>query len=543
MSDKEEKRYWSERNFVVDLLKQLPLHVFWKNKSLVYLGCNDVFAQSLGLFSPEDVIGKTDYDLPTRKEESDAYRTDDLDVMRSRKSKINIEESQTLPNGEVITLLTSKVPLLASNGDVIGVLGVYTDITERKKMELALKSAKERAEAADQAKTTFIANMSHDIRTPISGIIGISEMLKKEGDTYKDRELGHIIHDSSRSLLYLLNDILIISANAKEEKDFQFETFDLNEFIRNIEKLFSLNTKIKKIKFEVNSAPDLPANIISDRIKLERILVNLVGNALKFTEKGHVKLTTKCLRSNKNQLMIAFSVSDTGVGIPKNKIDRIFDHFYRISPSYKGKYTGSGMGLFIVKKLVNLLNGKINVTSELNKGSDFTVILPIKVEKRDTTLFQKMSIDNSFLTGADAIINIVSDEKQNKLRVLFIEDDNVAMMAGKYFLKMAGFQVETAYDAEEGLKKVKASKFDLVITDIGLPGISGVELTWLIRRWEKKTVNAYLPVVGLSAHVLSEVSKEASEVGMNLILEKPIDETKIKMLFQLLQEKNHNHQL
>lgn len=546
MTITEEQRYWSERNFVVDLLKQLPSHIFWKNRDSVYLGCNDAFAQSLGLSSPEEVIGKTDYDLSTTKEESDAYRADDLDVMHSRQAKLNIEETQTLPNGKIITLLTSKVPLLDKNSEVIGVLGIYSDITERKKMELALKEAKEKAEAANHAKSMFIANISHDLRTPISGVIGMAEMLEKEGGTQKDREFGHIIHESSDSLLSLLNDILlIISVDATKEEYLRFETFNLKERIYHIEELFASSTKIKNIKFKINFAKDLPEYITSDRIKIDRILLNLIGNALKFTDKGYVKLTTKFLVKN-NKTMIEFSVRDTGVGIPEDKIDKIFERFYRVTPSYEGKYTGFGIGLFIVKKFVSLLKGNIKVKSELGRGTTFTVTLPVKIEKEKTVTEQINEKNNltSIKTrietaGLSCLIpnNNGSNKKQKRLKILFIEDDNIAKRTGQYFLEAAGFKVETVSDGEEGLKKLKSSMFDLVITDIGLPGIDGIELAFLIRRWEKRTNKVPMLIVGSSAHASSDIEKEALEVGMNLVLEKPIDEGKIKKMIGLLQEK------
>lgn len=531
LTKEEELRYWLERNFVVDLLKQLPSRIFWKNKDCVYLGCNDAFAQSLGLTSPQEIIGKTDYNLPTTKEESDAYRADDFEVMRSRQAKLDIEESQTLSNGTKITLLTSKVPLLDSGGDVIGVLGIYSDITERKKTELALKEAKEQAEAADLAKTMFIANMSHDIRTPISRIIGLAEMLKKEGDSQKDRELGQIIQDSGENLLTLLNAILsMISIEEIKDENLHFTSFNLIKRIHHIQKSFHLKSKSKNINFQLCFTPDFPKNIIADRSKIERILFNLIDNALKFTNTGRIKLSAQVFKKNNNEVMLELSVSDTGLGIAHDQIDKIFDRFYRISPSYEGKYQGFGIGLFIVKKMLDVLKGNIDVQSELGKGTTFTINLPIEIEKHE--------IKNLDPICSNTLSDISSFQSQYETKILFIEDDAIARMTGQHLLEANGFKVETALDGEEGLKKAKSAVYDLIVTDIGLPGLDGIEVTLLLRRWEKQTAKSYLPIIGLSAHVSDDMKEEATQIGMNLMLEKPLNEGKIKLISAISQKRD-----
>jgi PAS domain S-box-containing protein len=444
MPPHEEERYWLERDFVIDLLKQLPSRIFWKNKNSVYLGCNDVFAQSVGFSSPEEIIGKTDYDLPTTKEESASYQEDDKQVMQSLQPKLNIEESQTFPDGRKITLLTSKVPLLNKNGEVIGILGIYSDITDRKKMEEALHQAKIAAEAANQAKSVFIANMSHDIRTPLSGIIGVSKILERTGTSDEDREYGHTIHEASKDLLSLLNDILaVVSSDQVKEDSLNLETFSLPERIERMGRLFTANVQTKQIKLGINTDPNLPEYIVSDRLKIDRVLLNLISNALKFTERGYVKLSTHLQSNDHDHAIIQFIISDSGIGIPADKIDRIFDRFYKITPSYKTKHKGYGIGLFMVKQFVTLLGGKVAVESELGKGTAFHVTLPVKIGKKEEAKKvednapQKVILAKSKVTTPPKPI-LSTKKKGNEFKVLLIEDDNLARRTGTFFLESTG---------------------------------------------------------------------------------------------------------
>jgi PAS domain S-box-containing protein len=544
MAPHEEERYWLERDFVIDLLKQLPSRIFWKNKNSVYLGCNDVFAQSVGFSSPEEIIGKTDYDLPTTKEESASYQADDKQVMQSLQPKLNIEESQTFPDGRKITLLTSKVPLLNKNGEVIGVLGIYSDITDRKKMEEALHQAKIAAEAANEAKSIFIANMSHDVRTPLSGIIGVSKILERKGTSGEDRECGHTIHEASKDLLSLLNDILaVVSADQVKEDSLNLETFSLPERIEHTGRLFTANVQTKQIKLDINTDPNLPEYIVSDRLKIDRVLLNLISNALKFTERGYVKLSTQLQSKDHDQAMIQFIISDSGIGIPADKIDQIFDHFYKITPSYKTKHTGYGIGLFMVKQFVTLLGGKVTVESELGKGTAFHVTLPVKIGKKEEAKKVEDNAPQQVILAKSKVTTppkpILSTQKKgNEFKVLLIEDDTLARRTGTFFLESAGLNVLAVADGEEAVRVAKSQPFDLIITDIGLPGIDGNEFTLLFRHWEDKLCKKPIPIVGLSAHSSAEAKEEALSVGMNDLLEKPINDQKIIDILSFLPKDN-----
>ncbi len=282
------------------MIAYLPGNVYWMDRNCIHIGCNDNVLKMTGL-SKNQYIGKTYEELAElagwTHGEAQSFKKDDLEVLTTGLPKRNIEEPLLRHvDGSFHYYLTSRVPMLSQKGDIIGVAGISVDITERKKMEEDLLQSKEKAKAANLAKSAFITNMSHDIRTPLSGIIGMADMLEKEGDSTKDREYGHTILETSDRLLSLLNDILeIVSADEAREENINFITFNLLERINHVRELFLSSSQIKNLALSANISPDLPEYIVSDRIKVDRILLNLISNALKFTNQGHVKLGAQLL--------------------------------------------------------------------------------------------------------------------------------------------------------------------------------------------------------------------------------------------------------
>lgn len=503
----------------------IPNHyIFWKDKNSVYLGCNQALAHSLGLNSPADIIGKTDYELPTPIEQSDAYRADDQEVMRSGLAKLNIEEKQTLPGGIEKVLLTSKVPLYGREGKIDGVLAIYSDITEQKKMQFALEQARINAETANQAKSEFIANMSHDLRTPISGIIGLATLLQKTVNTIEQKEYAQWIYNSGEQLLELLNGVLDIGfVEGIQEHDLYCQPFVFKELIDEIIQLELPTIKMKGLDLKIELDSSIPSILVTDRLKLHRILLNLIGNAIKFTTKGVISLRVTKKSMQAEQVEIEFSVTDTGIGIPQELQSRVFERFFRGSPSYKGVHQGHGVGLHIVQRYVELLKGDIKLDSQLGKGTTIAFTLPLLsyssplIETReDELILQKLPLVrrldiNDFVAGVD------------KPRILLVEDNLIALRIVESIVTQAGGDFISAIDGEKALALVKNSSFDLVITDIGLPGISGYELTEDIRKWEIENGRKSIPIIGLTAHALDKTEQICLVAGMNKVLTKPIN--------------------
>jgi len=415
------------------------------------------------------------------------------------------------PDGEIRWIMDKGFPVYDNNGLCCGVTGVAVDITIEKKHELELQKAKEDAEAANRAKIVFIENMSHDIRTPLSGVIGMSSLLAQKLNEPQHKQYAQWINDSGEQLLKLLNGILeVISADNINENDVNKEFFDLRQCIKDIVELETPTAYLKGLDLRFYVDKDIPRFVYSDRIKVHRILLNLLGNAIKFTEKGHVAISAQLRELHQQQAIVQFSVTDTGIGILEEQQNKVFERFHKVTPSYKGIYSGFGVGLHIVLTYVKLLGGTIQLTSKLGVGTTFDFFLPFKCLNVERWNFDKhSSADKSF---------ILTDQ----CHVLIVEDNTIALKVAEAVAVNAGCHVHSAKNGEEALALILTNDFDLIITDIGLPGISGYELTQKIRDWEKKNNKPKGAIVGLTAQAKSHAETNCLEAGMNDVFSKPI---------------------
>jgi PAS domain S-box-containing protein len=363
---------WLNKELMAKLLFRLPTHIFWKDINGIYLGCNHKYAHSLGL-SPEDIVGKTDYDLHSIKEESDAFRADDEIVIKMNKPKLNIEETQTMPDGRKAALLTSKVPLTDDNDSVIGVLGIYNDITELKNTQSQLLAAQKKAEQANKSKTEFIQNMQHDIRTPLTSIMMLLRTLKGRKMDEDVREIFKLLEQVCQQLTNLCCDFAKTSLNEDGEESIRKEEINIREVATESIHTHKATAANKNIVLDLHIAEDVPTHITSDGFRLRRILLNVLGNAIKFTDEGKVSLNIAMDKSNE---LLCMKVSDTGIGINQDKLPFIFDKYVRDNTGDSQKYPGTGLGLYFVKKYVEDLGGKLSVLSEIGKGSVFSIDLP-----------------------------------------------------------------------------------------------------------------------------------------------------------------------
>ncbi|KTD25385.1 sensory box sensor histidine kinase/response regulator [Legionella lansingensis] len=512
-----------------DILAHLPGHVYWLNKDNVYLGCNTLHATNVNLKSRKDIVGKTNYDMPWRDQ---AENLDELNNLIMRTGTPQSLEEAAIFNNELRTFLSQKVPLRNKDNEVIGILGISTDITELKRLQEDLRLAKEKAENASHAKSEFIANMSHDIRTPLSGIVGISKILEEEVQKPDEKKHARWINDSGEQLLSLLNSILdIVSAENLKESDLEQSSFDLRQTILEVCRLELPAIKLKNLDLNIDVDEKIPQTIISDRVKLHRVLLNFIGNAIKFTEKGRISLKVKQHTRTQDNVILEFIVSDTGIGIDDELQEKVFDRFFRINPSYKGVYQGHGIGLHIAKKYVNLLGGEITLKSKLGTGSRFSFTINVFIEEDAPPLqkpFDLEALETSF--DIEEMVPVVAKEKHLNLestkplpRVLLVEDNIIALRLVETVAKQAGCEITSATDGEKALKLAHSNDFDLIITDIGLPGISGNELAEQIRATEKKSRKKTTPIVGLTAHALTGPGTEYVASGLDKVYAKPIN--------------------
>ena len=508
-----------------NIVKYAPGLVYWKDKNSVYQGCNDEFARLAGLDSSEQVKGKTDFDL-IWKDGAEFYIAGDQIVLKTGKPNLDIEEVIATSNNKKITVISNKVPLLNSKNQVVGIMGITTDITHQKEIEKNLKKSKEAAEAASRAKTEFIANMGHDIRTPLTGIIGFSHYLENKINTIEEKNCAKQIHDSGEQLLNLLNGVLdMITADSTNEHRVLQETFDLHEVIQDVLKLELPAVKAHHLTIETHIGEAVPHYVVGDKMKLHRILLNLTGNAIKFTKIGRIELNAKLLSQKGDTASVEFEVKDTGIGIPDSVQDKIFDRFFKVSPSYKGLYTGNGIGLHIAQKYVELLGGQIKLKSQEGVGTSFFFMLEMKLGDK-TSIAAEPSYGPIAGQSMEQTMPIKPQmamrHPTTQLHVLLIEDNVPALNILQMMFKPFNVTVISAQDATSAFLLVQHHPFDLIITDIGLPEQSGDELTLEIRSYEKAHHRSPCTIIGLTGHSLGDITKTCLASGMNEVYRKPM---------------------
>ncbi len=520
-----------EQLLIDSLIDSLPAEIFWKDKSLVFLGCNKSFVNSHKLKDKSDVIGKTDFDLAIDSKDSLAYRVDDLHIIQTKKPKLDIIERRLFLDGKERYLSTSKVPLFDDQGELYGILGVCLDITEHKFAEEKLKKAISLAEQANYTKSEFIANMSHDIRTPLSGVVGISQLLVDVLSDSEHKQQAQWIHECGVQLLGLLNDILTVVAtdDDNEKSKVQEEVFSLRQCLDDLVHLERPSTAMKGISLQVNIDNDLPEYFYGDRPALYRVLLNLLGNAIKFTSVGSVNVDVKVMEMSEVKARLSFIVRDTGIGIPKNLHAKIFDRFYRVNPSYKGVYSGHGIGLHIAKVYVNRMGGDLRFTSEVGVGTSFFFDLEFAIAED-----QNLNLNCHTSIKSNEISNYHISNLSDSPIILLVEDNYVALKVLESIVKLANIRFVSANDGESALEIATRQYFNLIITDIGLPGISGKDLTTKIRQWEKLQKKLPIPIIGLTAHGRDQVLDECLAVGMNDVYSKPIDLKTMQEIIQCL---------
>lgn len=362
-----------------NVIENLPGSIYWKDQNGVYLGINHYSLEKMRSVNLDwkDIAGKTDYDLFS-KEIADAYRQNDLEVMATGVESSK-EEIVTLPNGEILIQLSSKRPLRDEHGTVVGIIGNTVDITYLKKIEAELKEAKEKAEAANKLKSAFIMDMEHDIRTPFSGIYSITTYLyEKESDNNKKEILGQIAN-SAKELLDYCNTILDFSRIESGSLPLIEKKFELEKLLDSVISIEKPAARFKNLDLVLDKSIDLPLIVVGDEYRLQRILINLLSNSIKFTKTGYIKLSTKLQNVDDKKAIISFIVEDTGIGIPKNQQEMIFEKFTRVVPANKNLYKGSGLGLKAVKQFINEMEGEIEIISEADKGTIFICTLPFKL--------------------------------------------------------------------------------------------------------------------------------------------------------------------
>ncbi len=406
--------------------------------------------------------------------------------------------------------MINAIPVRNNRGEVYAGISVMTNISEEKNRESQLQHAKQEAEAANQMKSEFMANMSHEIRTPLNSIMGFTEQLGKTRLNEDQRKFKDLIEMSSEHLLSIVNEILILLRIGSGSVSLEEVPFHVRNLFNEVHNTFRIRSQKKGIKMEFMVAKGMPEVLVGDPVRLKQILINLISNSLKFTQFGYVKCVAKAVEKTGDHIEMLISVKDTGIGIEKEELNIIFDPFRQADTSITRKFGGSGLGLTIVKKLIELQNGKITVSSRKGEGTEFRISIPYGIGKMED------------LPEEERIYTIDKELLANK-RILLVDDDETNQLLASTILENWDLAYDVAGDGKEAMEYLEKEKYDVVLMDIHMPGISGIDVARRIRK-NGDHRNAGTKIIAVTANAIKSDISEYAEAGMDSYLIKPYRE-------------------
>ena len=502
-----------QRSAMSMLVNAIPDPIFHKDHEGRYLACNEAYSALVGR-TQEQIKGLACEDL-FAADIALAMRARDGAVLRTLK-RVGAENWLTYPDGRRALVETMVSPILGEDGQTTGLLGVSRDITDRKKAEDAVHRAKEAAEEATQMKSDFLANMSHEIRTPMNAIIGLSHLALKTDMTPRQRDYITKVHRSGQHLLGIINDILDFSKVEAGKLTIEHIDFEIDKVLDNVANLITEKCATKGLELVFDMAPDVPQMLVGDSLRVGQILINYANNAVKFTETGEIVISARVMKSTLEDVLLRFSVRDTGQGLTEEQISRLFQSFSQADSSTTRKFGGTGLGLAISKSLAELMGGKVGVESVFGKGSDFWFTVRLGISQQP----KRVLMPNPDLRGRRALVVDDNDHARSVLR---------DMLEGMTF-NVVDVASGTLAVKTVAIAAAQGAPFEIIYLDWRMPGMDGMETA---RQILALGLSPSPILVLVSAYGREEMLKEAEAIGIVNMMVKPLSPS---MLFDTTME-------
>jgi PAS domain S-box-containing protein len=502
----------SQQKFIRQVIDLIPDLIFVKDKEGRLILVNEAMAKTFNK-SISEIENKLNSEIHSNKDEVKQYSSIDKLVLE-RNYMITQEENFTKEDGSIRIYKTTKMPIRNSDNTRF-VLAFAKDITDEIEYQNNLIKLKETAEQTSKMKSEFLANMSHEIRTPLNGILGMSAILSETKLDAEQKEVVETIITSGDSLLIILNDILDYSKIEAGKIEFEHSEFNIAKCIQDVQNLFLYKAKEKGLDLLVEIDPLIPEFLIGDHFRIRQILINLIGNSLKFTSKGSIQIKLNFIAKNFDKREIQFQIIDTGIGIEEEKIGRLFQSFSQVDSSITRKFGGTGLGLAISSKLVNLMGGKLSVESEFGKGTNFyfNILLGFSLEKQTKK----------------ADTEILKTTYSQNLKILVAEDNEINQKIAIKLFRKIGFEVVIANNGLEVLDQISKNHFDTIFMDMQMPELDGIEATKRIRL--NPDYNR-IKIIALTANAMSSDKELCLLVGMNDYISKPFKMEDLKLVLE-----------
>ncbi len=416
-------------------------------------------------------------------------------------------------DGHYCWFLSRAKPIRDENGNILRWFGTNTDITEQREFEQALKEAKEAAEAGNRAKDRFLLNMSHEMRTPLTVTMGMLELALAGGLSPEQRGYLEAAQKSSETLLSLISDLLEISGIEEGEFPLKESPFALHRCIREVIEPFAASAEKKGIDLTLEIADEVPCEVVGDRKRLTQIMENLVGNAVRFTDKGNVRIGVTASAETGGVQEVRVVVNDSGVGIPPAALSNLFKKFSQVDDSLTRRFGGAGLGLAICRGLVERMGGRIAVESTPGQGSCFSFTLPLVLAPPPETAAQQATSDNP------------------PFSILLAEDEPMIAQVVRIFMEREGWRLDVAEDGRMAVDKWAVGHYDLILMDLQMPEMDGLEATREIRAREP-AAGRHTPIVAMTAHARREDEKSCRAAGMDGFVRKPIQWERLREIIR-----------